>query len=159
VPSGVGIEVAFLLGQGFVEGLVDERQRLAHAERLALGVEHLGIAGIDRHAGADGRLGQVHRRDVAALAGGPAPAAVRLSAQQRTRGGWRSGRWWRWRQTRTMLEASALVPEPIMRLLSSVRIGQVPLMAKPASITAARKVSQPVLVVPSSSSLSACLKA
>jgi hypothetical protein len=39
--------------------------------------------------------------------------------------------------------------EPIMRLLSSVRIGQVPLMAKPASMTAARKVSQPVLVVPS----------
>ncbi len=35
-----------------------------------------------------------------------------------------------------------------------VRIGQVPLMAKPASITAARKVSQPVLVVPSSPSLS-----
>ena len=37
---------------------------------------------------------------------------------------------------------------PIMRLLSSVRIGQVPLMAKPARITASRKVSQPVLAVP-----------
>ena len=36
-------------------------------ERLALGVEHLGVAGIDRHARPDGRLGQVHRRDVAAL--------------------------------------------------------------------------------------------
>ena len=35
-------------------------------------------------------------------------------------------------------------------LLSSVRIGQVPLMAKPARITASRKVSQPVLAVPSS---------
>ena len=43
-----------------------------------------------------------------------------------------------------MLEASALVPEPIIRFESSVRIGQVPLIAKPASITAARKVSQPV---------------
>ena len=46
-----------------------------------------------------------------------------------------------------------------MRLLSSVRIGQVPLMAKPASMTAAKKVSQPVFVVPSAPSLSACLKA
>ena len=34
---------------------------------LALGVEHPGITSIDRHAGADGRLCQVHWRDVAAL--------------------------------------------------------------------------------------------
>ena len=34
------------------------------------------------------------------------------------------------------------------RFRSSVRIGQVPLMAKPARITASRKVSQPVLAVP-----------
>jgi hypothetical protein len=40
-----------------------------------------------------------------------------------------------------------------------VRIGQVPLMAKPASMTAARNVSHPVLAVPSMLSLSACLKA
>ena len=66
-PAAVGVEVAFLLGQRLVEGLVDERQRLAHRERLALGVEHLGVAGVDRHAGADGRLRQIHRRDVAAL--------------------------------------------------------------------------------------------
>ena len=32
---------------------------------------------------------------------------------------------------------------------SSVRIGQVPVIAKPARITASRKVSQPVLAVPS----------
>jgi hypothetical protein len=63
------------------------------------------------------------------------------------------------RQTRTMLEARALVPEPIVRLPSSVRIGQVPLMAKLASMTAARKVSPPVFVVPSAPSLSDCLKA
>ena len=37
-----------------------------------------------------------------------------------------------------------------MRLPSSVRIGQVPLMANPARITASRNVSQPVLAVPSS---------
>ena len=66
-PAGVGVEIAFLLGQRLVEGLVDERQRLAHRERLARGVEHLGVAGVDRHARADGRLRQVHRRDVAAL--------------------------------------------------------------------------------------------
>ena len=66
-PAGVGVEVALLLGQRLVEGLVDERQRLAHGERLALGVEHLGVAGVDRHARADGRLREVHRRDVAAL--------------------------------------------------------------------------------------------
>ena len=66
-PAGVGVEVAFLLGQRLVEGLVDQRQRGAHRERLAFGVEHLGVAGIDRHAGADGGLRQVHRGDVAGL--------------------------------------------------------------------------------------------
>ena len=30
-PAAVGVEVALLLGQRLVEGLVDERQRLAHA--------------------------------------------------------------------------------------------------------------------------------
>ena len=48
---------------------------------------------------------------------------------------------------------------PRIASASSVRIGQVPLMAKPARITASRKVSQPVLAVPSSPSLSDCLKA
>ena len=55
----------------------------------------------------------------------------------------------RGRQTRTMLEARALVSDADhARCRSSVRIGQVPLMAKPARITASRKVSQPVLAVP-----------
>ena len=65
----------------------------------------------------------------------------------------------RGRQTSTMLEARALVPAPVMRRSSSVRIGQVPLMAKPAWITAPRKVSQPVEVVPLSPFFSDCLKA
>ena len=56
----------------------------------------------------------------------------------------------RGRQTRMMLEARALVSvTDSTRVLSSVRIGQVPLMANPARITASRKVSQPVLAVPS----------
>ena len=76
-PAAVGVEVALLLGQRLVEGLVDERQRLAHGERLALGVEHLGVAGVDRHARADGRLREVHRRDVAALQVGERHAAAR----------------------------------------------------------------------------------
>ena len=66
-PAGVGVEIALLLGQRLVEGLVDQRQRGAHRNRLAFGVEHLGVAGIDRHAGADGGLREVNRRDVAGL--------------------------------------------------------------------------------------------
>ena len=45
----------------------------------------------------------------------------------------------RWRQTRTMLEARALVPEPIMRLPNSVRMGQVPVRVKPARSTASSR--------------------
>ena len=48
--------IATELGEDGVEGLVDERQRLPHGEWIALGVEHLGVAGVDRHARADGRL-------------------------------------------------------------------------------------------------------
>ena len=50
-----------------------------------------------------------------------------------------------------MLEARALVSYRDLPVFSSVRIGQVPLIAKPARITASRNVSQPVLAVPSSS--------
>ena len=59
-----------------------------------------------------------------------------------------------------MLEARALVPMLIIATFpSSVRIGQVPLIPNPARITAPRKVSQPVLAVPSSPLASDCLKA
>jgi len=66
-PATVGVEVAFLLGQCFVEGLIDERESFADREGLALGVEYLGVAGVNFHAWTDGSLGQIHRRDVAAL--------------------------------------------------------------------------------------------
>ena len=106
-PAAVGVEVALLLGQRLVEGLVDEGQRLAHRERLALGVEHLGVAGVDRHAGADGRLRQVDRRDVAALQVGERPGQLGLERgdELAARGGGRIAA--RGRQTRTMLEARA----------------------------------------------------
>ena len=92
-PAAVGVEVALLLGQRLVEGLVDERQRLAHRERLALGVEHLGVAGVDRHARADGRLRQVHRRDVAALEVGERHGQLSLERgdELAARGGGRVG--------------------------------------------------------------------
>ena len=93
-PAAVGVEVAFLLGQRLIESLVDERQRLAHGERLALGVEHLGVAGIDRHARADGRLRQIHRRDVAALKMGERRGQLGLERgdELAARGGGRIGR-------------------------------------------------------------------
>jgi hypothetical protein len=47
----------------------------------------------------------------------------------------------------------------VILLARSVRIGQVPLTTKPARITASRNVSQPVLEVPSSGPVSACLNA
>ena len=64
-PAAVGIEVALLLGQDFVERLVDERERLAHGELVARCIEHLRVAGEDGHAGADGGLCEIDRGDVA----------------------------------------------------------------------------------------------
>ena len=65
----------------------------------------------------------------------------------------------RLRQTKMMLDASAFAPEPTIRFPSSVRIGQVPVSAKPARITASRNVSHPVLDVPASPLVSLCLNA
>ena len=133
-PAGVGVEVAFLLGQRLVEGLVDQRQRLAHGERLALGVEHLGVAGIDRHAGADGGLRQVHRRDVAAL-----QMRERLRQLGLERGDELAARGGGCIGGALAADEDDAGGEGIgARCRScgcsrSVRIGQVPLMAKPAS--------------------------
>ena len=62
-------------------------------ERFALGVEHLGVASIDRHARADGRLREVHRRDVAALQVARALRQFGLKRGDKlaARGGWRVG--------------------------------------------------------------------
>jgi hypothetical protein len=56
-----------LLGQDFVESLVDERQRRAHAHRCPVGFEDPGVAGEDGHARPDASLSQIHWRDVALL--------------------------------------------------------------------------------------------
>ena len=149
-PAAIGVEIALLLGQRLIERLVDQRQRLAHRERFALGVEHLGVARVDRHARPDGRLRQVHRRDVAALEVEGASGSSALSAVTNSRRVAVGASAARGRQTRTMLEARALVRYLDSESARSVRIGQVPVMAKPARITASRKVSQPVLAVPSS---------
>ena len=66
-PAAVSIKVALLFGQHLVEGLVDERQSLAYRDRIARSVQHLGVSCVDRHAGTDGGLGEIDRRDVAAL--------------------------------------------------------------------------------------------
>lgn len=65
----------------------------------------------------------------------------------------------RLRQTRTMLDARALDPLAIVRFASSVRMGHVPVMAKPARMMAESMVSQPVDAVVSFESVSLCLKA
>ena len=64
----------------------------------------------------------------------------------------------RLRQTRTIDEASAFVPISIIRPPRSVRIGQVPVIEKPALIIEESIASQPVLAV-LSSSVSLCLYA
>ena len=66
-PAAVRIEVAFLLGEHFVEGTVDQLQRLAHGQGLALGVHYLGGAREHRHARTDCCLREIDRRDVAGL--------------------------------------------------------------------------------------------
>lgn len=63
-----------------------------------------------------------------------------------------------------LLRCLVVCPGSALRLVLrlpvySVRIGQVPLMPKPARITASKNVSQPVLAVPSSVSVSACRNA
>ena len=64
-PSGCRRRSRSPVGPAFIESLVDQDQRFAHREGLARSVQHLGVAGVDRHARADGGLRQIDRRDVA----------------------------------------------------------------------------------------------
>ena len=53
------VRVEVILGQE----AVDQLQRGAHAHRRAVGFQHRGVLGEDRHARPDDRLREVHRRD------------------------------------------------------------------------------------------------
>src|SRR3989442_872531 len=63
----------------------------------------------------------------------------------------------RGRQTRTMEEARAFVPFPMVLPVLSVRTGQVPVIVKPALIKPSSIVSQPVEAVAKSVSISSVL--
>src|SRR5690606_1179944 len=107
----------------------------------------------DKSTGATGEL--MPPRVMSSRASGRVALSSRIKSRRETVGASAA----RERQTSTILEARALVPLPIKRPAPSVRIGQVPVRVKPALSTAARKVSQPVLEVPASPLVSACLKA
>ena len=66
-PTGIGIEISFLLGQNFVKRLVDQGEGLPHAQRIALDIDYLCVTGVYGHSRADSRLCQVYRGNVAAL--------------------------------------------------------------------------------------------
>ena len=68
-PAGVGVKLAFLLGQDLVKHLIDEGERRPNRHRLAVRFDHLGVAAEDRHARTDGRLSQINRRDTSGLQG------------------------------------------------------------------------------------------
>lgn len=158
-PPAVGVEVPFLLSKGLIQCFVDESQSLSNGQMFAFGIENLRIARVNGHAGAYGRLCEVHWCDVSTLEmreGGRQFSFQR--GKKLASCGVRRGRCTR-TTNQTMLEANALESMLRMRLLNSVRIGQVPVATKPARITASRKVSQPVLAVPSSVSVSTCLNA
>ena len=65
-PAG-GVHVAHLLVEVQVNFLVDDFQGAAHWHGRTVCLQHLLEAGEYPHAGADGRLCQVHRGDVAGL--------------------------------------------------------------------------------------------
>lgn len=138
------------------------------ASLMATGLTHLHgrvvlvqdglVASKDAHAGADTGLGQIYGRDVGGLH--LAQGRRHFVLEYTHKGPACCGRCpaVRGRQTRTILEASELIVD-FNAADCSVRIGQVPLIPKPASITAAKKVSHPVLAAPPSPLSSDCLNA
>ena len=65
--TAVGIQLAVLLVKVHIQLLIDDLQRTAHGHGGTVCFQHAGIAGVHAHAGANGRLRQVHRRNVAFL--------------------------------------------------------------------------------------------
>ena len=129
-PTAVGVEIAFLFGQASSSVCIDQCQRLAHRNGLAFGVEHLGVARVDGHARTDGGLREIDRRDVACLemaqrdgqfglqCGNELTASSSRARLRHVSG--RRGRCWRRAHSAT----------PSKPADCSVRIGQVPLIAK-----------------------------
>ena len=61
------VQFAILLVEVEIQLLVDDLQCGADAHGGAVRLQHLGIAGVDPHTGANGGLRQIHRGDVAGL--------------------------------------------------------------------------------------------
>ena len=62
-----GIQTADLLVEVQIHFLIDDLQGAAHAHHRTICLKHPAVAAEHAHAGADGRLRQVHRRNVARL--------------------------------------------------------------------------------------------
>ena len=66
-PTRVGVVVALLLSKNLVENLIDKGEGSANGQPLTTAFKNLRVPRIDRHAGANGRLGKVDWGDVARL--------------------------------------------------------------------------------------------
>ena len=120
----------------------------------------LAIARIDGHPGADGGLREVNRRDIAALQVRERDRQLGLERSDELAAGRSGGARWALAADEDDAGGKGIAcPCPIMRLPSSVRIGQVPLIAKPARITHRGKSPNRCWLCPASVSLSDCLKA
>lgn len=52
-PTAYGVEITFLVGEHFVENLVDLHRHCTHGRRFSIRGEYLGVAGASGHSGAD----------------------------------------------------------------------------------------------------------
>ena len=120
-------------------GVPSASSTAAYLEKMAMPGPMMAC---DKSTGATGEL--TPPRVISSSASGSTALSSRRNSRREMVGAAGS----RWRQTRTMLEARALVSILTLPVVSSVRIGQVPVSAKPALSTASRKVSQPVEAVP-----------
>ena len=126
--AGMRVHVALGLREMLVEGLVDDLERRANAHRRVVGLDHLRVAGVDRHPRPDGRLRQIHRRDVL---GHHHREGVRQLSPERShellsRGGWRVHRPWSAHQHDRGGEGVGANADNLRA--ASVRIGQVPVI-------------------------------
>jgi hypothetical protein len=62
--AGVSVESLVPPFEHLVEDVIDQCQRRPDCHPRAVGLDHPGIAGVDRHPRPDRRLPQIDRRDV-----------------------------------------------------------------------------------------------